>query len=111
MNNKAQKSWGEIQLAIAAVALTAMLAFWNLFSTPYKQQAGAQATDTAGPQPADPTEAVTPTPGFVPVKSIFGGTPPKQPVVVQAAAPQSKRPRGGGGPAPRPTANTGSSKP
>ena len=118
MNNK-QKSWGEIQLAIAAVALTATLGFWNLFSAGQKQQvvAAASPTDTEVP----PTEALaqvpapTATPGFLPVKIIFGGTAPQQKVVVQVSAPQAqpkhKNNGGGGSTAPQPPVSTGSSKP
>ncbi len=107
MNNK--KSWGEIQLAIAAVALTVTLGFWNLFSAGQKQQVTATATDV----PVPPTEEMaqvsvpTPTQGFLPVKIIFGGTAPlqNQNVVVQASAPQVKSKR------PKPPVTTGSSKP
>lgn len=117
MNNK-QKSWGEIQLAIAAVALTATLGFWNLFSAGQKQQVvAASPTDTEVP----PTEAVaqvpaaTATPGFLPVKIIFGGAAPKQKVVVQVSAPQTQPKRknngGGGSTAPQPPVSTGTSKP
>ncbi len=105
MNNKPHKSWGEIQLAIAAVALTATLAFWNLFAEPQKQQEMAQAEDTAAPPQQEPTQAPTPTPGFLPVKIIFGGAAPqqRQVIVQQASAPQPKRKSGG-------SPNTGSSK-
>jgi hypothetical protein len=113
MNNKPQsqsgrgkQSWGEIQLAIAAVALTATLAFWNLFSAPQKQQVLAQTEDTPTTPPQDPMQVATATPGFLPVKIIFGGSAPQQRVVVQAAAPQPKRKSGGGG-----GITTGSSKP
>lgn len=113
MNNKPQKSWGEIQLAIAAVALTATLGFWNMFSAGQKQDVVTpSATDTDVPPP--PTQAMaqapapTATPGFLPVKIIFGGTAPQQKVVVQVNAsqpqPQTKRK------APKPSTNTGSSK-
>src|SRR5690348_6556141 len=111
MNNKPQKSWGEIQLAIAAMGLTATLAFWNLFATPQKQQEVSQSIDTT--LPPEPTQAPSPTPGFVPVKIIFGGPAPRQQVVVQPAAAQAqpKRKSGGGASAPAPAASTGSSKP
>lgn len=115
MNNKPQpqngggkQSWSEIQLAIAAIALTATLAFWNLFSVPQKQQVLAQAEDTtAPPTQEEPTQAPTPRSGFLPVKIIFGGSAPKQQQVIvqQASAPKPKRKGGGGG------ISTGSSKP
>lgn len=107
MNNK--KSWGEIQLAIAAVALTATLGFWNLFSAGQKQQDTKSVADTEVPPAEDMTQAPAPTPmqGFLPVKIIFGGTAPQQNqnVVVQASAPRVKSKR------PKPPVTTGSSKP
>ena len=116
MNNKPKQSWGEIQLAIAAVGLTATLVFWNLFSAPQKQKVVTQAEDTLIP-PSDATQSpATPTPAFYPVKIIFGGTPPDVQatnanvnVVVQQPAPQPKRRGGGGGGGGG--GGTGSSKP
>ena len=108
-------------MAIAAMGLTATLTFWNMFSTPQKQQVLVQATDTSLPPPQDPTQAPTVPPpalggpAFIPVKIIFGGVAPlqQQTVVQQAAAPQAgvAQPRHKGGGAPRPAASTGSSKP
>ena len=84
MNKKPQKSWGEVQLAIAALAFTATLVLWNLFSVPQKQQLVAQSQDTTvPPMPPDPIQtqdqapAPTQGPGFVPVKIIFGGIAPQ----------------------------------
>jgi hypothetical protein len=126
MANKPQgKGWGEIQLAIAAVAVTATLGFWNLFSTPEKVQAGAQTAQTATPPPPPaPTETAQPTPtvttlGLRPVKIIFGGQAPQPPVVqVAVAQPPAKKRNGGGNAdstggasAPVPATSTGSSKP
>ena len=114
MNNKSQKSWGEIQLAIAAIAMTVTLALWNVFATPTKPVVAQAGNTETPPPPTDaPTQAASPTPGTLPVKIIFGGAPPQQRVIVQGAAPQAKpKHKGGGaGPAPAPTANTGSSKP
>lgn len=115
MNNK--KSWGEIQLAIAAVALTATLGFWNLFSAGQKQQDTKSAADTAVPPTEDVAQAPAPTPmqGFLPVKIIFGGNAPQQnqnvavqanvPHASAASAPRVKSKR------PKPPVSTGSSKP
>jgi len=121
MNKKPQKSWGEIQLAIAAIALTATLAFWNLFSVPQKQQELAQAQATAVP-PASPNPTETPAPAatqgvaFVPIKIIFGGAMAQQPAtqgaVVVAAQPAPKpKHKGGGGGGGKPPVTTGSSHP
>jgi cytochrome oxidase assembly protein ShyY1 len=130
MANKAQgKNWSEIQLAIAAVAITATLGFWNLFSTPEKAQASAQVTQTfTPPPPPSPTETAQPTATALalrPVKIIFGGQVPQQPVIqVAVAQPPAKKHKGGGSnndnntdgsggggaPAPADPPSTGSSK-
>lgn len=119
MNTKPQKSWGEIQLAIAAMAMTGTLALWNVFATPDSRQVVAQTGDTATPPPDVPTQEASPSPRFIPLKIIFGGTPPKQKAVFQSYAPQSStsKRKGGGSAssgassAPAPAASTGSSKP
>ena len=121
MTNKPSKSWGEIQLAIVAVAFTATLGFWNLFSAGQKQQVTITATNSEVPPTEEVTQAPAPTPrqGFLPVKIIFGGKAPQQRVVVQAnaapAQPKRKSNGGGGGgggvSAPQPSVSTGSSKP
>ena len=142
MANKPQgKSWSEIQMAITAVAITATLAFWSLFSTPNQNQAIAKAVETATPPvpppPAateQPTETALPTQslGLRPIKIIYGGKAPVQQIIQVAAAPAKKRrsggdgggdsgggggggvasdPGGGAAPAPAAPASTGSSKP
>jgi len=124
MANKVQgKNWGDIQLAIASVAITAMLGLWNLFSAPGKTQASSQVEQTFTPLPPPPTETAQPNATALslrPVKIIFGGQGPQQPVVQGASAavaqspviaqPPAKR-RGGGGGGPAPAASTGSSRP
>jgi cytochrome oxidase assembly protein ShyY1 len=103
MANKPQgKSWSEIQLAIAALAVTATLGFWNLFSTPDKAQTSAQVTQSfTPPPPPTPTETAQPTATALalrPVKIIFGGKAPQQQVIqVAMAAPPTKKRNGGGG--------------
>lgn len=120
MANKPQgKNWSEIQLAIAAVAVTATLGFWNLFSTPEKAQASTQVTQTATPPP-HPTETAQPTATALalrPVKIVFGGKAPQQPVIqVAVAQPQAPKRRNGnsgdtgGGGSSAPVTSTGSSK-
>jgi hypothetical protein len=120
-NKPAGKNWSEIQLAITAVAITAMLGFWNFFSTPEKAQASAQVAQTSTPPPPPPpTEMAQPTATVLalrPVKIIFGGNAPQQPVIqVAVAQPPTKKKRGGGNngggggnPAPAPVTGTGSS--
>jgi len=117
MNKKPQRSWGDIQLAIAATALTATLVLWNLFATPQKQQLVTQSQDTT--VPPDPTETPAPAPtqglSFMPIKIIFGGTAPTSvstpTTAVVASQPQVQPPakhKGGGG---KPPVTSGSSKP
>ena len=93
------KSWHDAQMAITALSITATLAFWNIFSTPDKTQALAQAeaTDTPPEVPApieviEPTAAVSATAiptaqtlALRPVKIIYGGTLPGQAAVDPAA--------------------------
>lgn len=114
MNNKPQsrnsrggQNWGEVQLAIAAIALTATLAFWNLFSAPQKQQDVAQAPNDTPAPPQELAQDTTSTSGFLPVKIIFGGAAPQQKVVVQSSAAPATRTRQ----KPQPHGRTGSSKP
>jgi len=129
MANKPQgKSWSEIQLAIAAFAITATLGFWNFFSTPDTAQASAQVTQTSTPPPPPtPTETAQPTATALalrPVKIIFGGKAPQQQIIqVAVDAPPTKKRKGGGNddsnsgggggapaePAPVPVTSTGSS--
>jgi hypothetical protein len=106
MDKKPQKSWVDVQMTIAAIAITATLGMWNLFSTPEKQQANLITEAATPPPPPPPTEEVvvvaapavaTQLPQFVPVKIIFGGVAPKQQIVVQASAPQPAVKRNGGG--------------
>lgn len=99
MNNKPKaKSWAEVQMAISAVAITTTLVLWNMFASPDKNQAVAQAQATPAPtEPPAPEEATpvpAPTASFTlrPVKIIFGGTAPQQQIVqVSASNPTSKK--------------------
>lgn len=99
MNNKPKaKSWAEVQMAITAVAITTTLVLWNMFASPDKNQAVAQAQATPAPtEPPTPEEATavpTATASFAlkPVKIIFGGTAPQQQIVqVSASNPTSKK--------------------
>ena len=138
-NKPPKKSWREIHLAVTAVAVTATLAFWNVFATPAKPQPVVQVTDTATPPPPppDPTDTAQPAAaaqptlsglGLKPIKIIYGGLAPMQQVVqvsatstpgsisVSAAAPAPVKKHksgggGGGGGGSAPAASSGSSKP
>ena len=91
--------WSDIQLAIAAISVTSVIAFWNMFAGPDKTKAEAKA---AAEQQALLIPTVTPTvivetPAPVitmpPVgyAILFGGTAPQPQVIVV------NKPKGGGG--------------
>ena len=138
--NLQTKKWTDVHIAITALAVTATLGMWNMFSAPSKPQAALPPADTTTPQPPDPTETSEPTAtaqpaptilAFRPVKIIYGGLNPQlqvtqvtaAPVVVAVAAapaPAKKQKKGGGGSSSSsssagtssaPAASTGSSKP
>ncbi len=111
MNKKSQApTWLDVQLAIAAVAVTASLGFWNYFATPTRPVTETQPADV----PPDPPAAATPEPTaqtvqvYTPVKIFFNGSAPQQVQIVQQVPQQSQ-------PAARkhtqPVTTTGSSKP
>jgi hypothetical protein len=72
MNNKKnpnKKNWDEAKMAIATLSVTAVLAFWNLFSRIENSKAIAQAAAVATEPPTQPvptlvvpTEIPLPTP-------------------------------------------------
>ena len=123
--------WSDVQLAIAAISMTSVIAFWNMFAGPDKVKADEKAL--AEQQAAlIPPATVTPTPEAIeppvivatmPPKGytiLFGGEAPKPQVIVVA---QPKKNNGGGdnsdggggggggnsAPASQPAASTGSS--
>jgi hypothetical protein len=89
--------WSDVQLAIAAISMTAVIAFWNMFAGPDKVQNNEKAETE---QQASVIPTVTPT-AFVetPVPEItmpplgytilFGGVAPQPQVIVV------KKPNGG----------------
>jgi len=94
--------WSDVQLAIAAISMTAVIAFWNTFAGPDKvkaedkaaadQQALLLPTVTPAPIIEEPTPLVTmPPTGYT---ILFGGAAPKPQVIVVA---KPKNNGGGGG--------------
>lgn len=107
MASKPQKSWNEIQLAITAIALTATIGLWNLFSSGQKQDVNASNIDDELPTTQEPMQVAgsAPLPTLMPVKIIFGGqAPATHSVVQQQQQPVKKRK------APKTRVSTGSSK-
>lgn len=90
--------WSDIQLAIAAISMTAVIAFWNMFAGPDKTKADEK---TAAEQQAlliptvIPTVVETPAPVItmppVGYTILFGGAAPQPQVIV------IQKPKGSGG--------------
>jgi hypothetical protein len=101
---KAARNWNDIQMAITAVAMTLMLALWNLFAGPDREAAARKAAQEpqATPVPTEtPLAALTPTPMPI-VKIIFGNgaAPQSMPPAsssMQSGKPKKNRDDGGGG--------------
>lgn len=86
--------WMDVQMAIAAIAMTSVLAFWNMFAGPDREKA-AEKEATRQQALIIPTATVVapsilPTVPPVGYTIIFGGAAPKPQVIVQSGG-------GGGG--------------
>ncbi len=114
--------WSDVQLAIAAISMTSVIAFWNMFAGPDKAKADEQAvaeqqallipTNTSIIVETPVPEVTMPPVGYT---ILFGGAAPKPQVIVV------RQPNGGGGgnnnadgggnsaPANQPAASTSSS--
>jgi hypothetical protein len=91
------RTWYDVQMAIAAIAMSLILALWNLFANPDREQAARRAAEEAQPiSPSAQTEpsvvALTPAPLPI-VKIIFGNAVPPQTSSSQASSGNN---RGGG---------------
>ena len=101
-SNKPANKWTDVQLAIAAISMTSVLAFWNMFAGPDKQKADekAAAQQQAMLIPAATImSAQTPVPTVPPVgyTVLFGGTAPQPQVIVQSGGGGGGNGGGGGG--------------
>jgi len=99
-NKPKSKNWNDVQMVIAAVAIALSLGFWNMFSTPAKQDLANQVDPVTSPPPTETPEP-SPTPQVVPtllphVKIYLGGAAP-QVQQVSAPAKQAKKAKSGGG--------------
>ncbi len=113
--------WSDIHLAIAAISMTSVIAFWNMFAGPDRvkadekalaeQQSAGMPTVTSAPEIVEvPVAATMPPTGYT---ILFGGKAPQPQVIVVA---QPKKNNGGGNSgggngssASQPTTSTGSS--
>ncbi len=99
----AARSWNDVQLVLAALAMTLTLGLWNLFAAPDLAEAKKTAEQQPPQPPAteQPSLAATPTP-LPPIKIMLGGVAPQLQVVQQPSARRSGR-SGGGSSAPAPS--------
>lgn len=108
--------WSDIQLAIAAVSMTAVIAFWNMFAGPDKAQADKKTAEqesafvpTMTPTIWEPSlpAATMPPVGYT---ILFGGVAP-QPQVIVVSKPRgnNNKNENTGGSANQPATSTGSS--
>jgi hypothetical protein len=88
--------WVDIQFTIAAIAITSVLALWNMFAGPDKEKAAEKAAEQAAQM-----QSVTVAPATIVVSTmpplgsttLFGGEAPKPQVIVV----QNQGGGGGGG--------------
>ncbi len=90
--------WSDVQLAIAAISMTSVIAFWNMFAGPDKAKADEKAmaeqqallipTSTSIIVETPVPEVTMPPVGYT---ILFGGAAPKPQVIVV------RQPNGGGG--------------
>ncbi len=95
-NKPKTRNWYDVQMAIAAIAMSLTLALWNLFAGPDRAQAARKMAEEAQATPPVPTEApvVALTPAPMPiVKIIFGSSAPQQ----SYSQPTGKKNSDGGG--------------
>lgn len=122
MANKQASKWTDVQLAIAAIATTSVLAFWNMFAGVDKGKADQKAVEEQQQTLAIPTATIetpppTPEPTMPPIgyTILFGGEAPKPQVTVirtnrgGGGGGNENNGGGGGGSASQPSTSTSSS--
>jgi len=89
--------WSDLQLAIAAMAMTSVLALWNMFAGPDREKAENKVAENISPTPTievAPSPVVeAPTMPPLGYTILFGGQAPKKQVITV----QSGGGGGGGG--------------
>ncbi|RJP56039.1 MAG: hypothetical protein C4557_00310 [Anaerolineaceae bacterium] len=120
MANKQASKWTDAQLAIAAIATTSVLAFWNMFAGVDKGKADQQAAEEQQtvviPTATIETPPPTPEPTMPPIgyTILYGGEAPKPQVTVirtnrGGGGGGGNEDDGGGGSASQPSTSTSSS--
>jgi len=94
LNKPAPRSWSDVQMSIAAIAMSLTLMLWNVFAGPDREEAAQKAAEQQAnaqvtPPSVETQVALEPAPLPI-VKIIFGGSAPQTQVVV-------RRSGGGGG--------------
>jgi hypothetical protein len=100
-NKPRTRNWYDVQMAIAAIAMSLTLALWNLFAGPDRAQAARKMAEealiTPPPIPTEePVAALTPAPMPI-VKIIFGSSAPQQTSSSPTSSRKNNRNDGGGG--------------
>ena len=94
------RGWNDVQLVLAAMAMTLTLGLWNIFAEPdlaHAKESAKQQPPTPPPATELPTVAGTPT-ALPPIKILLGGVAPELQVVQQQpSARRTGRSNGGGG--------------
>ena len=99
------RKWTDVQLTIAAISMTSVLAFWNMFAGPDRSKADEKAVAAQQSAQAIPTTAIvsapaTPAPTMPPpgYTILFGGTAPQPQVIVMQSGGGGGGNQGGGDP-------------
>ena len=108
-NNPGSRNWNDVQMVLAAMAMTLTVGLWNVFAAPDAALAKESAQEPAAPPPTEPTATIPTSPtALPPVKIMLGGVEP-QTVIVQQAARRNNNNGGGGGGGGGPVTSTRSS--
>ncbi|HMZ08729.1 MAG TPA: hypothetical protein PK078_14025 [Anaerolineales bacterium] len=109
--------WADLQMALAAISVTSVIAFWNLFAgidkTKVDEKASVEPQVTPVPTSTAIVETLPPTP--VPTmpptgyKILFGGVAPQPQVIVVRKPGGGNNNTGGGNPSSDPVVTTTSS--
>lgn len=102
MSNKpAARNWNDVQLVLAALAMTLTLGLWNIFAGPDLVEAKKAAEKQPPMPPAAEGSSPTASPiTLPPIKMLLGGVAPQVQIVQQPGARRASRNGGSSAPAP-----------
>lgn len=98
-NKPAARNWNDIQLVLAAMAMTLTLGLWNIFAGPDLVEA-KQAAENQLPMPPaveDPSATAAPI-VLPPIKMLLGGVAPQVQIVQQPGTRRASRNGGSSAP-------------